>query len=192
MYTDHYLFSFFFSFFFKFWSRDFFRKTKIRFMAAILKRNLFWSFFLLIYGCFGCIYIWCKFRTEIPTEKYLKWMGPSGFPPPCAQKGVKSSISKASRVVSQSYGTTFSFSQSLLMIFGWMSNIISWILKSSEASGILQRLCTSVKDVAQATDLPCYTSLSLATTQCQPFMVKVALKVDPIQYVTQEKDYKYL
>ena len=56
---------------------------------------------------------------------------------------------------------------------------------NTEASGILQRLCTSMKDVAQATDLPCYTSLSLATTQ---FMVKV----DPIQYVTQKKDYNYL
>ena len=40
------------SVFFKFWSRDYFRETKIRFLAAILKRNVFWMFFLLIYGCF--------------------------------------------------------------------------------------------------------------------------------------------
>ena len=57
---------------FKFWSRDYFRETKILFWAAILKRNIFLMFFLLIYGCFRCIQIWCKFRTEIPTETYLK------------------------------------------------------------------------------------------------------------------------
>ena len=76
--------------FFKFWSRDYFRETKIRFLAAILKRNVFLMFFLLIYGCFRRTQIWCKFRTEIPTGKYLKWLGPSG--PPYAQTGVKSSL----------------------------------------------------------------------------------------------------
>ena len=44
-------------------------------LAAILKRNIFLTFFLLIYGCFRCIQIWCKFRTEIPTEKYLQMVG---------------------------------------------------------------------------------------------------------------------
>ena len=58
--------------FFKFWSRDYFREMKIRLLAVILKRNISWMFFLLIYGCFRCIRIWCKFRTEIPTGKYLK------------------------------------------------------------------------------------------------------------------------
>ena len=44
---------------------------KIRFfLAAILKRYIF--FYLLIYGCFGCIHVWCKFRAEIPTGKYSK------------------------------------------------------------------------------------------------------------------------
>ena len=52
--------------FFKFWSRVYFHEIKIRFfLAAILKRNAFWIFFLLIYGCFKCIQIWCKFQTEI-------------------------------------------------------------------------------------------------------------------------------
>ena len=60
-----------FHWFFKFWSHDYFRKMKIRFLAAILKRNIFWMFFLLIYGCVRCIHIWCKFRTKIPTGKYL-------------------------------------------------------------------------------------------------------------------------
>ena len=67
--------------FFKFWSRDYFRKTKILFLAAILKRNIFWMFFLLIYGCFRCIQIWCcKFQTEIPTEKYFKMVGSKWTP----------------------------------------------------------------------------------------------------------------
>ena len=68
----------------------FFRETKIRFLAAILKRNILWMFFFLIYGCFRCIQVWCKFCNEIPTGKYLKRMGPSG--PLCAQTEVKSSV----------------------------------------------------------------------------------------------------
>ena len=66
--------------FFKVWSRDYFRKTNICFLAAILKRNIFLTFFLLIYGCFRCIQIWCKFRTEIPTGKYLKMVGSKWTP----------------------------------------------------------------------------------------------------------------
>ena len=38
--------------FFQICSRDYFRETKICFLAAILKRNIFWMFFLLIYGRF--------------------------------------------------------------------------------------------------------------------------------------------
>ena len=56
---------------FQFWSRDYFCETKIRFLAAIVKWNIFSMFFLLIYGCFRCMHIWCKFRTEIPSEKYF-------------------------------------------------------------------------------------------------------------------------
>ena len=33
------------------------RNKKISFLAAILKRNDFWSFFLLLYVCFGCIHV---------------------------------------------------------------------------------------------------------------------------------------
>ena len=44
---------------------------------------------LLIYGCLGCIQIRCKFRTEIPTGKYLKMVGSKWTPPPFAQTGVK-------------------------------------------------------------------------------------------------------
>ena len=62
-------------FFFKFWSRDYFRKTKIRFLASISKRNMFLMFFLQIYGCFRCIHIFCKFCIAIPTGKYLKMNG---------------------------------------------------------------------------------------------------------------------
>ena len=43
--------------FFIFWTRDYFREMEIRFLAVILKRNIFWMFFLLIYGCFRCIQI---------------------------------------------------------------------------------------------------------------------------------------
>ena len=69
------------SVFFKFWSRDFSRND-----------NLFLgSFVLLIYGCFGCIHIWCQFRTEIPTGKYSK-LNESKWIPPCAQTGVKSTL----------------------------------------------------------------------------------------------------
>ena len=35
--------------------------------------------------------VWCKFRTEIPTGKYLKMVG-SKWTPPYAQMGVKSSL----------------------------------------------------------------------------------------------------
>ena len=58
--------------FFKSWSCDYFCETRIHFLAAILRRNIFLMFFLLIYCCFKCIQIWCKFRTELPTGKYLK------------------------------------------------------------------------------------------------------------------------
>ena len=34
---------FFFFFFFKCWSRNYFHETKIRFLAAILKRNIFFE-----------------------------------------------------------------------------------------------------------------------------------------------------
>ena len=73
--------------FFKFWSRDYFRETKIRFLAAILKRNIFLPFFLLVYSCIRCIQIWCKFRTVIPTEKYLKMVGSKWTPPPLCTNG---------------------------------------------------------------------------------------------------------
>ena len=43
--------------FFKFWSRDYSRETKIRFLAAILKRNVFLMFCLLIYSCLRCVQI---------------------------------------------------------------------------------------------------------------------------------------
>ena len=49
-----------------------FCETSIRFLAAILKRNMFWLFFFLIYNYLRCIHIWCKFRTAIPTGKYSK------------------------------------------------------------------------------------------------------------------------
>ena len=39
--------------FFKFWSRDYFRETKIRVLAAILKRNILRMLFLLIYVFLG-------------------------------------------------------------------------------------------------------------------------------------------
>ena len=68
-----------------------FRETKIRFLAAMSKLNIFWSCFLLIYDCFGCIHILCKFYTEILMEKYSKMNG-SKWPPPRAQTGVKSSL----------------------------------------------------------------------------------------------------
>ena len=59
--------SVFFSFFcFKFWSHDYLRETKIRFLATILKQNIFWMFFLLIV-VFRYIQIWFRFRTEIST-----------------------------------------------------------------------------------------------------------------------------
>ena len=72
---------------FKFGSRDYFRETKIRFWAAILKRNIFLMFFLLIYGCFRCIQIWCKFRTEIPTGTYLKMVESKWMWTPLCTKG---------------------------------------------------------------------------------------------------------
>ena len=65
--------------------------TKFVFLVAILKRNIFWMFFLLIYGCPRCIQVWCKIRTEIPTGKYLKMVG-SKWILSCAQTGVKSSL----------------------------------------------------------------------------------------------------
>ena len=52
------------------WERDFsnfghlicFRETKISFLTTL-------------HGCLRCIQVWYKFRTEIPTEKYLKMLG---------------------------------------------------------------------------------------------------------------------
>ena len=41
---------------FQIWSRDSFRETKFCFLTVILKRNIFWSFFLLIYFFFGGVY----------------------------------------------------------------------------------------------------------------------------------------
>ena len=66
-------------FFFKFWSRDYFRETKICFLAAILKRNKFlfliWfylvTFFLLEYGYIYCMYIWCRNHIRIPVGKWF-------------------------------------------------------------------------------------------------------------------------
>ena len=57
-----------------------FWRNEIRFWAAILKRNIFWMFFLLIYGYFRCIHDMCKFRTEIPTGKNLKMVGSKWTP----------------------------------------------------------------------------------------------------------------
>ena len=65
-----------------------FCETKIRFLAALLKQNIFWSFFLLIYGCFGCIHILCTFCTEISTEKYSKLNG-SKWTPLCTNGSEK-------------------------------------------------------------------------------------------------------
>ena len=65
-----------------------FRETKIHILSAILKRNIFWMFFLLMYGRFRCTQIWYKFRTEILTGKYLKMVGPSG-PPLCNNESEK-------------------------------------------------------------------------------------------------------
>ena len=45
---------------------------------------------LSVYDCFRCRQIWCKFRTEIPTGKYLKMVGSKWTP--CAQTGVKNSL----------------------------------------------------------------------------------------------------
>ena len=56
-----------------------FCETNIRFLAAILKRDILDRSFLLIYDCFGCVHIWWKFRTEILREITQKWMGPSGM-----------------------------------------------------------------------------------------------------------------
>ena len=71
---------------------DYFRETKIRFSAAILKRNFFFSFwflfYLLLYGYLRCIQAWCKFRTKIPAEMYFE-NGWFQVDPPCAQTGVK-------------------------------------------------------------------------------------------------------
>ena len=33
--------------------------------------------------------VWCKFRTKIPTGKYLEMVGSKWTPGPCAQTGVK-------------------------------------------------------------------------------------------------------
>ena len=65
--------------YFKFWSRDCFRE-KIRFLAAIIKRNIFWLFCMLIYGLNGYKHTWCKFRTKIPTGKYSKMDGSKWTP----------------------------------------------------------------------------------------------------------------
>ena len=72
----------FFFFFFKFWSRDYFRETKIRFLAATLKRNISLMFFLLIYGCLRCIQIWWQvsYRNSCGKVGYLKMVGSKWTP----------------------------------------------------------------------------------------------------------------
>ena len=67
--------------FFKFWSCDYFRVTKIRFLAAILKPNIFFNVLFADLWLIRCIQIWCKFRTKIPTGKYLKMVGSKWMPP---------------------------------------------------------------------------------------------------------------
>ena len=67
-----------------------FAKRQFIFFPPFLNGTFFRSFFFLIYGCFGCIHTWCKFRTEMPTGKYSK--RGSKWTPSCAQKGVKSSL----------------------------------------------------------------------------------------------------
>ena len=62
-----------------------FAKQKFVFLDAILKQIIFWMFFLLIYGFFRCIQIWCKFHTKIPTGKYLKMVRYKWTPLPCTQ-----------------------------------------------------------------------------------------------------------
>ena len=73
--------------FFKFWSCDYFRETDIRYLANILKRNIFCMFSLLIYGCFRCIQMWCNFRTE----KKNGWVQVDP-PLPWCKNGMKSSL----------------------------------------------------------------------------------------------------
>ena len=73
-----------------------FRKTKIRFFFC---RHFETKHFLIV-CLFVCFFGWyivvlgvytrCKFRTEIPSEKYSKMNVSKFTPPPCAQTGVKS------------------------------------------------------------------------------------------------------
>ena len=56
-----------------------FPKTKIRFLAFILKENIL-RFFLLIYSCLRCMLMWWKFRTKVPTRKYLKMVASKWTP----------------------------------------------------------------------------------------------------------------
>ena len=66
-----------------------FRQTKIRVLAAILKRNTFWPFSVEIW------LFWVYTASFVPNfirERTKKWMDPSGPPPPCAQMEVKSSL----------------------------------------------------------------------------------------------------
>ena len=68
----------------KFLSRDFFRETTIRFFffgRHFETKHFLIVLFAYIYGCFGCIHIQCKFRTEIPTVKYSKMNGSKWTPP---------------------------------------------------------------------------------------------------------------
>ena len=81
---------FLFIYFFKFWWRDYFREKK-SVLIAILKPRF--MFFLLIYGYFSCIQIWCmlvSFRNSYGKVQKKKWRSLSG--PPWEQIGVKSSL----------------------------------------------------------------------------------------------------
>ena len=78
---------FFFRFFFQILVTWLFLQNENLFLAAILKRNIFKCSFCWFIVGFRWLQIWCKFRTEIPTGKYLKMNGSK-----CAQTGVKSSL----------------------------------------------------------------------------------------------------
>ena len=75
--------------FIKFRSRDYFRKTKIRFFGRYFETEHFlnvlcadlWSFYVYT------DMVQVSYRNSCGTQK---WLDPSG--PPCAQTGVKSSL----------------------------------------------------------------------------------------------------
>ena len=72
-----------------------FAKRKFVFWPLFWNKTFVWSFFLLIYGCFGCIPIWCKLRYRNSYRKVLKneWVQVDPSPRFFAQTGVKSSFS---------------------------------------------------------------------------------------------------